>query len=222
MSPPAARAVALTRHPDSRGNAVRAIAAEVRRHPDGTLAVAYTIAGDLERVRVPDPRPAAVADRLWEHTCCEIFIGARGRPDYYEFNLSPSGEWAEYSFESYRKPRPGEVRGDGPPPQVAMRGAAGRLELDAVIRLDRLPAVRSRGPLSLALSAVVEDRDGALSYWALWHPAGKPDFHHPEGFTLDLAAPATPPACAGTPPTTPPASQSPLLGQEGTRKGGQR
>jgi hypothetical protein len=216
-----ARSVTLLCHPDTPTGAVRKIAARVARTPDGNLAVSYVLQGDLARLQLPAPRAPRLADRLWEHTCCEIFIGARGRPDYYEFNLSPSGEWAEYSFESYRKPRPGEVRGDGPPPQVAMRGAAGRLELDAVIRLDRLPAVRSRGPLSLALSAVVEDRDGALSYWALWHPAGKPDFHHPEAFALELA-PTTPPARAGTPPTTPSAAQPPLLGQEGKRKGGER
>jgi hypothetical protein len=27
---------------------------------------------------------------------------------------------------------------------------------------------------------------GALSYWALRHPPGKPDFHHPAGFALEL------------------------------------
>jgi len=38
-----------------------------------------------------------------------------------------------------------------------------------------------------ALSAVIEDDDGAFSYWALRHPPGKPDFHHPDAFALMLA-----------------------------------
>jgi hypothetical protein len=40
--------------------------------------------------------------------------------------------------------------------------------------------------LALALSAVVEDEHGGLSYWALKHPPGKPDFHHPDLFVLHL------------------------------------
>jgi hypothetical protein len=40
----------------------------------------------------------------------------------------------------------------------------------------------------VGLSAVIEAADGALSYWALRHPAGRPDFHHPDCFALDLPA----------------------------------
>ncbi len=37
-----------------------------------------------------------------------------------------------------------------------------------------------------ALSAVLENDDGELSYWALHHPAATPDFHHPAGFVMEL------------------------------------
>ena len=43
--------------------------------------------------------------------------------------------------------------------------------------------------LRLALSPVIED--GALSYWALRHPPGRPDFHHQDAFTLEIAMPGT-------------------------------
>jgi hypothetical protein len=43
--------------------------------------------------------------------------------------------------------------------------------------------------LQLALSAVVEDEQGLLSYWALKHPPGRPDFHHPDAFALELERP---------------------------------
>jgi hypothetical protein len=33
---------------------------------------------------------------------------------------------------------------------------------------------------------VVEDEAGAFAYWALKHPPGKPDFHHPDAFALVL------------------------------------
>jgi hypothetical protein len=35
----------------------------------------------------------------------------------------------------------------------------------------------------------MEDAGGVLSYWALDHPAGKPDFHHPDAFALQLELP---------------------------------
>jgi len=33
---------------------------------------------------------------------------------------------------------------------------------------------------------VIEENDGRLAYWALRHASDNPDFHHPEGFTLEL------------------------------------
>jgi hypothetical protein len=41
--------------------------------------------------------------------------------------------------------------------------------------------------LRVALSAVVEEENGTLSYWALRHAPGKADFHCPDGFVLELA-----------------------------------
>jgi hypothetical protein len=38
------------------------------------------------------------------------------------------------------------------------------------------------------LCAVIEEIDGTKSYWALAHPPGKPDFHHPDCFALTLPA----------------------------------
>jgi hypothetical protein len=57
------------------------------------------------------------------------------------------------------------------------------LELDAQIDRGLLPQGRR---LRLVLSAVLEDTDGVLSYWALQHPPGRPDFHHPDAFAVQL------------------------------------
>ncbi len=178
-------AVTLNCHPETPTDAVRSIAARVGREPGGKLAVTYILEGDIDRLRVPAPHAPGIAGQLWQHTCCEVFIACQGMPAYYEFNLSPSGEWAAYAFDGYRALRTGESKTRELDPQVVVRGAATKLELDAVIRLDRLPEFQGV-PLSLALSAVVEDSAGALSYWALRHPSGKPDFHHSESFALEL------------------------------------
>ena len=40
--------------------------------------------------------------------------------------------------------------------------------------------------LRLGLAAVIEDKAQVLSYWALKHPAEKPDFHHAGSFVVEL------------------------------------
>ena len=48
-----------------------------------------------------------------------------------------------------------------------------------------LPADLAMAPLlAVGLTAVLEDRAGQLTYWALHHPAAEADFHHRGGFTL--------------------------------------
>ena len=185
MPPDPAHAVTLTCHPETPTDVVRGMSARIRRNPGDRLAVSYLVNGDLDRLRVPAPRAPRLSDRLWEHTCCEIFIARKGAPGYHEYNFSPSGEWAAYAFSSYRARRADEPQPALPRPTITVHGSSGVLELDAVISLDGFaqpPGAR----LALALSAVIEDSEGKLSYWALRHPSGKPDFHHPEAFALEL------------------------------------
>jgi hypothetical protein len=185
---PLVHAVTLTCHPETPSDALRRVSARVRRNPGTRLAGTYVLEGDLERVRVPAPRIPRIASRLWQHTCCEIFIACKGMRAYQEFNFSPSGEWATYAFEGYRSPRLDGSGASWPAPEVVVRAAPGNLELHAVIRLDRLAAFRPGMLLLLALAAVIEESSGVLSYWALRHPPGKPDFHHSEAFALELQA----------------------------------
>ena len=42
------------------------------------------------------------------------------------------------------------------------------------------------------LAAVIEEQSGAKSYWAIAHPADKPDFHDPACFAATLPAPGRP------------------------------
>jgi hypothetical protein len=63
------------------------------------------------------------------------------------------------------------------------------LELNAVVGRDCLPAIEPGVRLKLALCAVIEEESGMLSYWALNHPPGKPDFHHPDSFALEIGPP---------------------------------
>ena len=62
----------------------------------------------------------------------------------------------------------------------------GRLELDATIRLDALLPAEAK--LVAGVTAVIEDAQGVLSYWALRHAAGEPDFHRAQDFILEIDA----------------------------------
>lgn len=180
----ASQPVALTCHPQTPAHAVRGITARVRRLPDALLVIAFVLEADLSRLRIPAPREARMTHGLWEHTCFEAFIALNDTPAYHEFNFAPSSEWAVYAFERYRKRVP--PRDQAVAPAVHVRRLADRLELDTVVHLNSFSASHSTAALRLALSAVIEDASGSLSYWALRHPPGTPDFHHGDAFALTV------------------------------------
>lgn len=168
--------LSLACHPRSRPGAVRSLRAGAERGAGG-LAVRFVLAGDLGGLRIPAPRPPRIVHGLWEHTCCEIFVAPADSPAYHEFNLSPSGEWAAHAFERYRQ---GRALADAAlDPRIAVRRDPGKLELEALIRVEGRK-------LLIGLAAVIEAADGSLSYWALRHPSGRPDFHHRDAFALEL------------------------------------
>ena len=187
MTPIIPYTAVLACHPGTCSQVVYGIEAHVRRTGNETFKVTYALTGDITRLRIPPPGPPRRAEGLWQHTCFEVFIAEKGQLTYYEFNFSPSGEWAAYEFKGYRDG--GSIADDGLDPKIALRSAANSLELEAIVRLDRLQASSSQTPLRMGLSTVIEETDGAFSYWALKHRPGKPDFHHPDSFALELALP---------------------------------
>ena len=175
--------LSLVCHPRTTSRAICGIEVVVDTVKGGIINLAFTLVGDLSALRIPEPQPPRQADGLWRHTCFEAFVKAGEGPGYREFNFSPSREWAVYTFHGYREGGEPEVEQQ---PGIAVRRAGDRLELAVEMRTDCLPPCRS---LRLGLCAVMEDADGMLSYWALRHPAGKPDFHHPDAFALQLEQP---------------------------------
>jgi hypothetical protein len=173
-------------HPSTRPERVRAIQVVVRRSASAELEMIFRLDGDIPRIRIPSPGVPRIGTQLWRHTCFEAFVAVEGQPAYHEFNFAPSGEWAVYAFCGYRNGGP--LANEMISPHIAVRSNGSRLELDALVRLDRLSAIHPGAYLRIGLSAVIEASDG-LSYWALRHPADKPDFHHADGFTLLLEPP---------------------------------
>ena len=185
----------LQPHPRTPGEFVRGIEAGAALEGGG-LCFRYRLDGDRRRIRLPSASGAGRADGLWRHTCFEAFVRIEDAPEYLELNFAPSGQWAAYRFEGYRvgmrplelEPPRIRVRGEGEPAPEGTR--CGPLELEARVRLPLLAGAAARR-LRLGLCAVVEDDAGGLSYWALQHAPGRPDFHHPQAFALELPVPET-------------------------------
>jgi hypothetical protein len=174
----------LTAHPSTPSDAVRGLGVQLRAEEPGILVFRYSLDADMSRVRVPLSVAGGRADALWKHTCCEAFVAPVDAPGYHEFNFSPSLDWAIYRFSSYREGMsPAEI---GRAPEISVRRGGDGLELQSAVSLGDLAHLRDARHLRIALAAVIEDDKGRLSYWGLRHPPGKPDFHHPNGFALEV------------------------------------
>lgn len=149
------------------------------------LRLTYQLTGNLASVVRP-PQAAAGPQRcdgLWEHTCFELFLAAEGAEPYWEVNLAPNGHWNLYRLEGYRQGLRPEADREALP--FAVTEGAGQLRLDLDLLLPKELAETCRqGPLQLGVTAVIEQRGGTLSYWALGHGGPVADFHRREDFLL--------------------------------------
>jgi hypothetical protein len=175
--------LALIPHPDTPPAGALGLEVEVRRGPHG-LELRYLVTGAIDDLRLPSPAVPQRTDELWKHTCFEAFV-RRSDGGYYEFNFAPSSQWAAYGFSGYRE---GMAEADVDAPRIAAHAEDGLYEVRVSVELDRLPGLPADGVWEIGLTAVIEDTDGAKSYWALRHPPGRPDFHHRDGFALELPA----------------------------------
>jgi hypothetical protein len=175
---------ALARHPDFPCEAVTGLTVAVTRRR-GRLVLDYLTEGRISDVRVPLLAAPSRAHELWKHTCMEAFVRPAGGAGYCELNFAPSGQWAAYLFDAYRAGMRDAT--DLSPPIITMGRADAKLWLRAQVRLDNLAGFADAA-WHIAISAVIEEANGQRSYWALKHAQGRPDFHHSDGFALEIPA----------------------------------
>jgi hypothetical protein len=177
----------LIRHPDFPCDAVTGITVSVKRER-GRLSLDYMAQGAIGDVRVPLAAEPARKNGLWKHTCMEAFVRPGGGAGYCELNLAPSGQWAAYQFDGTRE---GMRDADVAKAPIMMGVTESKLWLRAQVMLDELAGFADAA-WQMGVTAVIEELNGRRSYWALKHPAGRPDFHHSDGFALEI------PAASGT------------------------
>ncbi len=172
----------LIRHP-AVSSAIVGVTVEAERGKADILHLRYAVADPMGALLLPARAGAARTDGLWRRTCFEAFLRTPGAECYVELNLSPSGAWAAYRFDSYRA----GMTDAGPlaAPGIEVMHTPAGFDLLATVDLSAFAALPA-GPWRLGLAAVIEAMDGGLSYWALAHPAGAADFHHAAGFAVEL------------------------------------
>ena len=174
----------LVPHPEMRPLSVRSVEVEVSRLNDGVmLRYAVEPADDLVLSDFQTER----RDNLWRGTCFELFI----RPpsgSYVEFNFAPLFAWNAYSFTDWRIgrrpfqldawPHMSDSRLDDRKASFPIRYA-----LDVILGAE----IATLAPAKVSIAAIIEEEGGKMSYWALAHPPGQPNFHHPDCFVASLA-----------------------------------
>lgn len=143
-----------------------------------TTNIWFGVGAPADRFVIPEAAEPERAEDLWQTTCFEAFLRAEGE-GYREWNFAPSTQWAAYDFTSHRE---GRADAEVAPPYIRMEDNLTWWALGATIAVDAGMAWQ------LGLSAILEEKDGTKSYWALAHPDGdKPDFHDPVCFAARLA-----------------------------------
>ena len=171
-------------HPGDRAVAAIALTAEISVNREQGLIVNFELQGALDSILCTEPTsPPQRRDELWRHTCFEVFVQRGAGPGYLEFNFSPSGDWAAYEFQGYRSGR----MDYGSSSIAVTRTRFEDVHLMLRTQSQLKPQAEKRD-WHLNVAAVIEARDGTLSYWAVRHSRPKPDFHQSAAFCIVLAS----------------------------------
>jgi len=170
----------LVPHPSAPAPSGVVVSVALEVCPDDCWRLDYRICDPLALIRWPPAALPGPADGLWQHTCCEAFVAEPDSGTYTEFNFSPAGQWARYRFVAYR------VRADQGQPTWRPMIECAQDGSETTVTVQIASPVSPARALQVGISCVIEALDGTLSYWALKHPAARPDFHHRDGFALML------------------------------------
>ena len=91
--------------------------------------------------------------------------------------------WQRTCFEAFVRSEASGVSA----PAIAVKASSALFRLQTSLALGQLSDLPRDSKWRLGLSALIEETSGSKSYWALAHPPGKPDFHHPDCFAHEFS-----------------------------------
>ncbi len=152
------------------------------------FTIHYILRGNLQDVAIaqhasryaPQSDPPERKHELWADTCFEFFLGIPNSTRYWEFNLSPSGNWNVYRFDGYRQGMQEETAFAQLPFSLQSQSDGLALTLDV-----NLEQIVSQQPLEIGITTVI-NLNNQLSYWALTHVGTEADFHLRDSFMIEL------------------------------------
>jgi hypothetical protein len=150
---------------------------------DQMLLIEYQLFGDLNAISINPPASEPIRQsHLWEATCFEFFIGIPGDANYWEFNLSPSGDWAVFALDDYRQGLRDELSFTSLPFKVDRYPNYITLSL----KVDLSELILAEQDLEMSVTTVIKSSQDELSYWAIAHSGKEADFHLRNSFAIKL------------------------------------
>jgi hypothetical protein len=146
--------------------------------------VKFYVSGKINDILFPGLHPEPKRKHgLWQSTCFEFFLAFPEQQPYWEFNISPSGNWNVYRMDSYRQIgfREEELIQSL---QLDIRKHLDCFQLHAVADLS--PVLASEKQILVGVASIIKTHDGNETYWAVKHIRPQADFHLRESFTLVL------------------------------------
>ena len=156
------------------------IIGRIHRHKN-IYSIDYQLQGDLTTIEIP--ALAKIPTRkfaLWESTCFEFFIGIPGNSNYWEFNLSPTGDWNIFHLDDYRQGLRNELAFESLPVKIDRQLNSLSLSLS----FDLTNIIPASTPIQVSVTTVIKLIQGDISYWALSHTGTEPDFHQRDSFII--------------------------------------
>jgi hypothetical protein len=146
------------------------------------IHVGYLIEGPLKELIIPEVSEVpGKKDKLWEHTCFELFISEKSSEKYFEFNFSPSKDWAAFYFDDYRDRGAHRITKTMREPTMGIETTKNEFKVEILFEN---PLGLPKKDLEFGVSTVLETKKGEKLYWALIHPGAAPDFHLRDSFIL--------------------------------------
>ncbi|KAF3885023.1 MULTISPECIES: DOMON-like domain-containing protein [Nostocales] len=150
---------------------------------ENEFTIQYALLGDLTAIEIADPSDEPKRKHeLWQNTCFEFFLGIENSDRYWEFNISPSGDWNVYRFDAYRHGMQEENAFTALPFSVQYLSDG----LALVLNVDLDCIISTDLALKVGISTVMKHKDGSVTYWALKHTGDEPDFHRRDSFTIEF------------------------------------
>jgi len=157
------------------------ITGEIER-TENRLSIHYVVQGETENIVLPvKSLSSSRKDDLWQATCFEFFLAIPNQPQYWEFNMSPSGDWNVYIMDEYRKIGFREEKAISQLP-FEFKHFDDKLSLSLSMDLSAIAVFKNN--LQISITAIIQTKDGNETYWALTHPGQQADFHLRESFIL--------------------------------------